>query len=96
MSPRTLERAARVCAGGAAASWPLVQPSLSACWLRCHHGTLLPPQEQGAWTPVWTLACRVGPGPAPSASRHHPPAEASRPSRTPSRMAGPWLDVRPD
>ena len=96
MSPRTLERDARAGAGGAAATWPLVQPSLSACWLRCHHGTLPPPQEQGPRTPVWTLARRVGLGPAPSASRHHPPAKASRRSRAPSRMAAPWLDVRPD
>lgn len=73
-----------------------LQPSLSACWPWCHHVTLPPPQEQGPRTPVWTLACMVGPGPGPAASRHHPPAEASRPSRAPSRVAAPWLDVRPD
>lgn len=68
------------------------QPSPSAWRPRCHHRhtRLPPPQEQGAQMPIWTLACRAGPGTAHRSLRESAlaPAEASRPSGPPEPCPG--------
>lgn len=96
-SPRTLEGAARASAGGAAATRPLVQPSLSACWLRCHHGTLPRPRSRGPgrpfgpWPAGWAWAQpRQPPGITP---RPRPPGPPGPPEPPPGWQPPGWTSA---